>query len=81
MHFLGLFLEQAHETQLMDQLAQRQEEEQARRAEEGRALSELDSTRAFAAFLAKRKNYSVPAFLEDVIQVGKKVARFSNYEN
>ncbi len=50
-------------------LAQREEEELLRRAEEGRALSELDSTKAFAAFLSKRANYSVPVFLNDVIQI------------
>ena len=47
--------------------AQRKAEAAARREEENKRLSQLDSTRAFAEFLRQRKNYTPPDFLKDLL--------------
>ena len=50
--------------------AQRKAEAAARREEENKRLSQLDSTLAFAEFLRQRKNYTPPDFLKDLLSWG-----------
>ena len=47
--------------------AQREKAAAEKRSEENRAISQLDSTREFAKFLSRRKNYEVPEFLGEVL--------------
>ncbi len=47
--------------------AQRKEEALARREEENKRLSQLESTRAFSEFLRERPNFEPPAFLKDLL--------------